>query len=763
MAVGNHKLRGRGLRRVILATACCLLVALALAVPVDWALQFLGTPADRIINAGLVLGLIALLGAAGLIGNRWTLALILLPVLVGALMTRLLFYGLVHFSGQGFGPELFLHFEPESLRIVWHEYDDLVYRAAGVALVGAAAFWGMVRAVARSQPPRWAAMVLALAAVPILIAGRGNLPEWQLWQAWQDWKRSGDWIAADRADEGLVDSRDAVPSISEDRAARWTQTGLIETDLPSSDEIVADTPAQPKNLVLLYVEALTTAIVEHPDYPGLMPNFRRLIREHGWIDEFHTSSFVTIEGVANTQCGLLFPFQGHGSGFAGRGMLAQSLPCLGDVLAEAGYHQTYILGGGPMSFTGKGAFLDAHGYDDLKGWEYWRSHGHEREPGHWGMGDVETLKQVRLAIAQRHEKGRPFNVTSLTVGSHIPGYVYDSCSPYGQGDERYLDALHCTDQVIGDWIERLQAEQLLEDTVLVIVGDHPVFANPEMDQLFGPAAHDTRLPFIVIGDDLQPPVHERGAGFDLAPTLLDLLGIHHNAKFAMGRSLAQAHDRPDYLVTRRGDIQRGRPVDNSPRKCDRPDHESGPDQPPSLPLSPCDKRRLLDLLHQLAETFSHRPMAMDCGSGKAAEIRVPAGDVGPVSFRVNGRDWSKRFSWRGRMTHPTEPGLYALGLDPKGRPTAATFLPAETWSAEAPEQLPQDILEAHSILVAWRPGDPIAVDLSSVLPALPKAQRGAGAWLARPMALRPVKSGVPGNRPTAVLTIDQPTCRQITQ
>ena len=85
-----------------------------------------------------------------------------------------------------------------------------------------------------------------------------------------------------------------------------------------------------------------------------MPGFRDLLNEHALIDDIYTSSHVTNWGIADTQCGLLFPFRGHGSGFAGREMLTEHYLAWGMVLAAAGYHQSYILGGGPMSFTGKG-------------------------------------------------------------------------------------------------------------------------------------------------------------------------------------------------------------------------------------------------------------------------------------------------------------------------------------------------------------------------------------------------------------------------
>jgi len=56
---------------------------------------------------------------------------------------------------------------------------------------------------------------------------------------------------------------------------------------------------------------------------------------------FWTSSYITIEGLTNSQCGTLFPFPRGSESMAGGSGLAERLACLGDVLAAAGYHQVY--------------------------------------------------------------------------------------------------------------------------------------------------------------------------------------------------------------------------------------------------------------------------------------------------------------------------------------------------------------------------------------------------------------------------------------
>jgi hypothetical protein len=485
-------------------------------------------------------------------------------------------------------------------------------------------------------------------------------------------------------------------------------------------------PEQPKNLILVYVEALGLNIIEHPDWPGLMPGFKRLLEQHGWVEHLHASSHVTIEGVANTQCGLLFPFRGGGSGFAGRDILAGQLPCLGDVLSVAGYHQTHVLGGGPMSFTGKGAFLAAHGYDELLGWEYFRAQGFERHPGHWGISDVETLAEVRRVIEERRQLAQPFHVSTLTVGSHIPGYSYDSCLPYRGGGDRFLNALHCADQLIVGWIDELQQDGLLDNSVLVLTGDHPVFANPEMTALFGDRVHDHRLPMIVIGQDLPPPAVTHGAGYDLAPTVLDLLAIDHDARFALGHSLARPVSRPDYFLSRGRDVHAGEMVENARVACDEEHWLVGP---PSLPLNQCEKRELLSVLHGLTMAYSEVPAASACTTDLALSLTIPTGRTGPIKLTVGGQDLGGHFAWRGRASRPNEAGLFLLAMNRSGTVEAQTFIPEQALVEHGREEIPEDVQDADWLVVAWRPRDHSTFKLIGVIDEVPEAHTGAGGWL----------------------------------
>ena len=110
--------------------------------------------------------------------------------------------------------------------------------------------------------------------------------------------------------------------------------------------------------------------------------------------------------------------------------------------------------------------------------------------------------------------------------------------------------LRCADRVIAEFIARLRATW--PDTVVVLMSDHLAFPNPIIDRLETPDAR--RLRFAAWGPELEPQeIARRGTHFDIAPTVLDILGLEAYRRHNLGASLLEfdspwfAHDTPQEL------------------------------------------------------------------------------------------------------------------------------------------------------------------------------------------------------------------------
>ena len=716
--------------------ACaCMAVVVLLGWPACSGFQTLKEPGLSWLSWLATVGLVGLLVSVYLSPLRvraaWLVALVAL--LSASLFVRMLFFGLTRFSGHDFGPDFFLHLGAEAAQVAWEQFRQyFVWLALGMLGLVVALFAGLRRAPRMSA--RFA-LGLGIASLLLLALSRAGMPEWRLAQATRQWYSP------------------PLVAIADSRLALWRQSALIEVDPVTVQRLMATAADPPQNLILLYIEAGGVAMAPADRYPGLMPNLKRLIERHGLVEHLHASSYVTMEGIVNSQCGTLFPIGRNSEAMAGFDNLLERMPCLGDVLRAAGYRQTF-LGGADKRFAGKGRFLAQHGYDKVMGQHDWAKQKVFQRRGTWGVSDVDLFRQSLLELQRLKDSGQPFNLTLLTIGTHLPGFAYEECAPYGDGKEVFLNAAHCTDTLVGQWIEDLQRGGWLDDnTWLVITGDHHVFPSVEMKRLFGDeAVADRRLPLIVLGGRPAPEATQsHGAGYDLAPTVLDLLGVTSNAHFALGRSLFDERQPRDFYVSRFGDILGEDAFVPDQAGC--PEHAASR-IPGAQALTGCEREELFTILDAQARNYSAPPSRVNCNSAVPLRVALPEEPDGALRLEVSGVDESDRYIWRARHVDPDRRGLYVLALNENGRVLSRRFYPPDELPAELPD--PDDVDEPDMWLVAWLP------DAKAETHALPDwmdalGVEDPGAWLLS-SSTNGTPRRVPGQTTKTSLLLDHDTC-----
>lgn len=650
--------------------ALSLLLVLALLVPAHLAL---GVLEQANLQPAQIVGTLAMLGLLALLPSllpRLPAAILTGAVLAMLLLVHLSFFGLVTFSGAGFSDEFFIHLEPRSVLVAWDQYPGLWL--ALLALLPCVALTGWLSSRHMPRLRRQTGWALAAVLVITTMASREGSPAWMLANAAQAW------YAPQQLDLPEADLR------------RWRASGLVEIDLPRKSAIRARVADPPRNLVLIYLESLGQRVIEHPDHPGLMPNLARRLHEQSYLADYFSSGYITIEGIVNSQCGTLVPFQRGSESLAGFDGMADAQPCLGDVLHRAGYVQSF-LGGAETTFAGKGAFLRAHGFDRVMGFAEWSAMGLAPRPGGWGLGDPDLFTQATAELERLRALDSPFNLTLLTIGTHLPGFGYAECRPYRDGGEPFLEALHCTDQLLERWLHEVEQAGHLEDTLVVITADHHVFPNPEMERLFGRAAvADKRLPLLVFGAGATSRAAvPAGASYDLAPTVLDLLGVEHDARFALGRSLHRPGTAREWFPTRYADVYRGNWI--------RADEACGTGELVP-PLDRCGKDALKALLRMQNAAFSAGPAWLRCDGAEATRILIPEADGAPLAFLVAGEDQAARFTWKSRARREAQAGLFLARFTADGELVERRFIPAGATEALQPPQ-PAD---SQAVLLAWR-------------------------------------------------------------
>jgi lipoteichoic acid synthase len=129
------------------------------------------------------------------------------------------------------------------------------------------------------------------------------------------------------------------------------------------------------------------------------------------------------------------------------------------------------------------------------------------------------------------DPSRPFFLTIWTLDTHHP-YRAIGKHDYGVHDpyfNRYLNAVHESDALVGKLAATLQSMGLTDRTLLVITGDHGEAFGEHGQLIHGATVYDeeVRVPLLIVNSRLFPhqvTVKRVVRQIDIPPTMLALLG-----------------------------------------------------------------------------------------------------------------------------------------------------------------------------------------------------------------------------------------------
>ncbi|MEX5295046.1 sulfatase-like hydrolase/transferase [Kocuria sp. CPCC 205268] len=299
-----------------------------------------------------------------------------------------------------------------------------------------------------------------------------------------------------------------------------------------------------RNLVLVYLESGEATLADDQlfEKDAFVPLKEVTRPADGWrsvtgLQQYRGGGW-TMSGLASTQCGI--PLKGLGSA-EGSGALNAlggdvgtylgGVRCLGDVLAEHGYRNVF-LGGANASFAAKDTFLGSHGYTEIKDLSDWRAAGEPEKNfrSDWGLSDERLMAHAKDEVDELHAEaertGRPFNLTVLTLDTHEPVHVYDYCPVDTRSEVTSVFACSMT-QVAG-FVAHMAERGYLEDTAVVIMGDHlkHMSAGDAFHEQLDD--HDDRTIFNRIrvpGEDGDTALRPRVDQLSMFPTLLEAAGL----------------------------------------------------------------------------------------------------------------------------------------------------------------------------------------------------------------------------------------------
>lgn len=317
---------------------------------------------------------------------------------------------------------------------------------------------------------------------------------------------------------------------------------------------VTGAPSKPKNLVTIYLESGENTFADEELFGrNLLADLDDATR--GWAEfdglQQYPGGGWTMAGLVGTQCGVplksrLLLAGVNPNDFGER--LESYLPgatCLGDVLAEEGYTNVF-LGGAHTRFAGKDTFLADHGYQRELGLSDWEAAGEDRSNiSVWGLSDRRLFRHAEEVVDDLRTAGDPFNLTILTLDTHEPAGVFSGC---GTDDAAPMaTAVTCSMRAVAGFIDHLADEGHLQDTVVMVMGDHLKVTSDGGDfKAELEATPDRTIIFRVWSPEPVRFTRDRADQFSVLATTLDLLGFGlDNGRAGLGVSLVGDHDLTD--------------------------------------------------------------------------------------------------------------------------------------------------------------------------------------------------------------------------
>jgi len=505
---------------VSLVSAGVLVVLLLLPLLVSWSYNLIH-PTSWFLRALLFISLylVTLWRLCLHIKSAWGRMLLAVIAIMSFAIFSALRFASFYYQGESFNDEFFFHFNLETTRFAFSAFTGMTVAAIAYLLVVAACAGFVAKQIDWLKMDNRTFLI-----APLLLISLFTDPD-----------------IANMATTGMTDSNTL-------NSMALSNIDFEELELDRSalfknrEDIIAG-----KNVVMIYMESMEQMYTDESLYPGLTPFLNSLNGEalrYTGLDQTIGTGF-TVAGILSSQCGtpLLYPRGPGGNDILNNGFLKEG-SCVGDILDAAGYRQVFM-GGASTRFAGKGVFLSAHGYEEIYGLEELQPN--LEDPGYinsWGLYDDSLLDMAKDKFDELASNSeQPFNLTVLTVDTHPPsGTVSESCKPYPEIDNSIFHSVHCTDQLVGDFVRHLQESPAWEDTVVMIMSDHLHMRNTGMEHYQEDYPRKLYLSFLNTGR--TGTFDTQGAHMDVAPTILELMRVRHQQGFLMGRSLLTA-DRPE--------------------------------------------------------------------------------------------------------------------------------------------------------------------------------------------------------------------------
>ena len=334
-----------------------------------------------------------------------------------------------------------------------------------------------------------------------------------------------------------------------------------------------------KNVIAVHAESMQQVLIGmRINGKEITPNLNKLTKSGLYFDNFYSQvSFGTSSDTEFTLATSLLPVS---SGTVFINYADREYQSMYQLLQDKGYY-TFSMHANTGDFWNRNIMHQKLGYDKFYDKD---SYEVDEEIG-FGLSDESFIRQSVSYIKEISEEHKKFYGTLITLSNHTP-FEYNELFgdeldvtltvngktyPYMEGTKLgdYLISAHYADKQLGLLVSELDKAGILDDTIIVIYGDHDARISTSQWNRFYNYDYETdgvlssddpkykeldyywqeinrRVPLIIWSSDenfqqnYSDTISTVMGMYDLAPTLSNMLGVYN--KYALGSDIFNKKD-----------------------------------------------------------------------------------------------------------------------------------------------------------------------------------------------------------------------------
>jgi len=312
--------------------------------------------------------------------------------------------------------------------------------------------------------------------------------------------------------------------------------------------------AKNSNIIVIQIESLDEKIIDYRhNNRQLTPFLNQLKSESLYAENFYSQH---VNGSFDADFAFLTSLYPVNRNYSFREDDMSKFDSIAKVLKKRGY-QTLAFHGNNKKFFHRHKAFAGLGFDKFYSREDFSSKDRimDLEESYLGINDYDFFNQSLDYLEQANQ---PFFAYMITVSTHTPFNFYpesETQKEYSDIDNPivydYFQSVSFLDKSLEMFFYQLQQRGLAENTLFIIYADHQAgidekeYSSSEefvTDENINQPEH---IPLIINYPAVQADVIKKtGTTTDIAPTILDIMGIEQKPKEFIGSSLLKGEQKP---------------------------------------------------------------------------------------------------------------------------------------------------------------------------------------------------------------------------